>query len=169
MKDWIKKDRLEFKIGSLEWINFLGFPVGLIMLSLINLFFVFKTGDSEKLAVLLSCFIVCFITGTLSYFLQLRRLRFKSFRLDKELGKFKNDLREILKRSNWEIDFDNELYLQATYRGSVTNLDMMTLRFTKEEIRWNVIRHPLSHNSIAALITFNKHGKRIIEQIKANA
>jgi hypothetical protein len=139
------------------------------VLGLINVIFIFKTDDSEKTSILLVGFICCLITGILSYFLQLRRLRFKSFNFDKELDDFKNDLREILKNSNWEIDYDNALYLQATYRGSLINLDMLTLRFTKKEIKWNVIRHPFSHNSIAALITLNIQGKRMIEQIKAIA
>ncbi|MCB8999393.1 MAG: hypothetical protein H6540_04900 [Bacteroidales bacterium] len=169
MKDWIKKDRLKFKVGSLEWMNYFGLPTGLVMFGIIFLIFVFKTYDSDKIFVLLTGFISCFITGVLTFFLQLHRLRFKSFKLDRELSDFKNVVSEILKNSNWEIDYDNELYLQATYRGSLINLDMLTLRFSKTEIRWNVIRHPLSHNAIANLITLNNQGKMVIKQIKASA
>ena len=166
MKDWINKDRLKFKVGSLEWMNFFGLPTGLIMLGLINLIFIFTTDDSERIVMFLTAFICCLIMGILSYFLQLSRLKFKSFKLDKDVSDFKNVLRKTLKNSNWEIDYDNELYLQATYRGSLINLDMLTLRFTKKEMNWNAIRNPLSHNAIAALITFNRQG---IEQIKASA
>jgi hypothetical protein len=169
MKDWIKKDKLKFKIGSLEWMNFFGLPTGFVMLSFINLIFIFKTGDSEKIRVYLIGFIICLIVGALTYFLQLNRLKYKTFKLDKELVIFKNIIREILKTNDWEIDYDNDLYLQATYRGSLINMDMLTLRFSKTEIRWNVIRHPLSHNAIANLITLNKQGKRMIKQIKASA
>lgn len=169
MKDWIKKDRLKFKFGSLEWMNFFGLPTGLIIFGLIFFIFIFKTDAQDKKFVLWIGFICCLVSGVLTYFLQLYRLRFKSFKLNRQLSDFKNDIREILKNSNWEIDYDNKLYLQATYRGSLINLDMLTLRFTKKEIRWNVIRHPLSHNSIAALITLNRQGKKIIKQIKASA
>lgn len=169
MKDWIKKDRLKFKVGSLEWMNYFGLPTGLIMFGIIFLNFIFKTNDSDKNLVMLIGFIFCTIIGVLTYFLQLRRLKFKSFKFDRELSDFKNYVREILEKNNWEIDYDNELYLQATYRGSLINLDMLTLRFSKTEIRWNVIRHPLSHNAVANLITINKQGKKMIKQIKASA
>ena len=165
MRDWIKKDRLKFKVGSLEWMNYFGLPTGLVLFAIIFLIFVFKTDDADKKI----GSIFCFIIGVLTYFLQLQRLKFKSFKFDNELSDFRNYIREILKQSNWEIDYDNELYLQATFRGSLINLDMLTLRFSKTEIRWNVIRHPLSHNAIANLITINIQGKKMIKQIKASA
>lgn len=169
MKDWIKKDRLKFKVGSLEWMNYFGLPTGLVMFGIMFLIFVFKTDDSDKISVMLTGFISCFVIGVLTYFIQLHRLKFKSFKIDRELSDFKNYVRDILKKNNWEIDYDNELYLQATYRGSLINLDMLTLRFSKTEIRWNVIRHPLSHNAIANLITINIQGKKMIKQIIASA
>jgi len=67
------------------------------------------------------------------------------------------------------FDNENKFYLKATYHCSLINLDMLTLRFSKKDIRWNVIRHPLSHNAISALMALNKQGKRIIEKIKASA
>ena len=169
MKEWIKNDRLKLNIGSLEWLNFFGLPTGLIVLGLINLTFVFKTADKEKLLTFLIGFLSCCIIGVLTYLFQLHRLKFKSLKLDKELNDFKNELRKKLKQNDWEIDYHNKLYLQATYRGSLINLDMLTMRFTKTEIKWNVIRHPHSHNAIATLITINKQGKKIIKLMKASA
>jgi len=57
--------------------------------------------------------------------------------------------------------------VQAVQRGSLLNLEMITLVFKERYIRWNVIHHPESQNSIAALLSFNRYGKRIIKQIKA--
>jgi hypothetical protein len=169
MKDWVKSDRLKFKIGTLEWMNFFGLPLGFIILGLTNLTFVFKADDKEKLITLIIGFISFCIVGVLTYTYQLKRLNFESFKLNKELDNFKIELRKHLKQNDWEIDYDNKLYLQATYRGSLINFDMITIQFSKTEIKWNVIRHPLSHNSIAALITLNKQGKEMIKLIKASA
>jgi hypothetical protein len=78
-------------------------------------------------------------------------------------------VRQLLTDNKWEIDYDNKKFLQATFRGNFFNLDMLTLRYGKSEIKWNVIHHPQSHNSIAALFSLNRQGRKMIEKIKACA
>ncbi|MCB0380468.1 MAG: hypothetical protein KDD24_04375 [Flavobacteriales bacterium] len=169
MKDWIKNDRIVFKIGSLEWLNYYGLPAGILGLSLIQLFFLFKDFDNLKYDVILLNFCLTLILGIGTYYLQIIRLRFKSFKINKDLDAFKNEIRLLFDSNKWKIDYDNQQYMQATYRGSIFNLDMITLRFKKNEIQWNVIHHPWSHNAIAALLTLNRQGYKMIKQIKAIA
>jgi len=44
---------------------------------------------------------------------------------------------------------------------------MLTLRYGKSEIKFNVIHHPHSSNSIAVLFSLNRQGRKIIAKIKA--
>ena len=167
MKDWIKPDRIVFKIGSLEWLNYFGLPIGFIVLSLIQFYFLLKDLTGSKNEIYFLGFVLTFLLGLTTYYIQIRRLRFKTIKLKRDLNDLKSDINSILISNGWEIDYDNKLCLQATYKGSIFNLDMLTLRFRKSEIQWNVIHHPHSHNSIAALFTLNRQGNRILKKIKA--
>ncbi|MGE4288637.1 MAG: hypothetical protein AB7E36_08120 [Salinivirgaceae bacterium] len=169
MKDWIRKDRLKFKYFSLERLNFFGLPTAFIVIGIIHGVFLFKADFKSINHLILVGFFAFLILGISTYYLQLNRLKFKNIRLTKNLDDFKTELKKILISNNWEIDYDNNLYLQATFRNGLTNLDMLTIKFKKKEIQWNVIRHPWSQNSIAALITINIEGRKMIEIIKAIA
>ena len=169
MKGYIKPNRLSFKFGTNEWMNYFGLPTGLIVLSFIDVYFYLKDINDKKASVFLTSFILTFFVGIMTYKLQMNRLRFKTFKLTKGLDEFKEKTRELLVKEKWVIDYDNIEYIQATYRGNIFNLDMLTLRYKKNEIQWNVIHHPQSYNSIAALLSINRQGRRIIKIIKANA
>ena len=125
MNNSVKHDRLKFKIGSCGRMNFFGLPVAFIVLGIINLYFIFITEIREKQIVFIIGFIGCLTIGVLMYLLQLYRLRYKSFKLNRDLKDFKDDLRDILISNDWEIDYDNNKYMQATYRGSVINQNVV--------------------------------------------
>nr|WP_319997658.1 hypothetical protein [uncultured Draconibacterium sp.] len=170
MKNSIKSDRLSFKFGSLEWLNFYGLPIFLLILGFIGLFFFIKGFNQiNKISDLVFYVIICLLSGLLLILRQRNRLKFKRFDLNVELEDFKIKVRELLNDNKWEIDYDNKTFLQATYRGSIFGLDMLTLKFNDKEILWNVIHHPGSHNSIAATFSINRHGKRVIKKIKTSA
>ena len=170
MRNSIKSDRLSFKFGSLEWLNFYGLPIFLLILGFIGLFFFIKDFNQiNKISDLALYVIICLLSGLFLILRQRKRLKFKRFELGRELEDFKIKVRELLKENKWEIDYDNKTFLQATYRGSVLNLDMLTLRFKDKEILWNIIHHPSSHNSIASTFSINRQGKQIMKKIKTSA
>lgn len=169
MKDWIKKDKIVLKIGSFEWLNYFGLPTGFIGFSLIEIYFFLIETNHQNAITLLIGFLLSLILGVGTYWVQLKRLNFSTFVLNKEIEVFKKEIRELLNNNEWEIDYDNQAYLQATYKGSSFNLDMLTIKFRRDKIQWNVIHHPQSHNSISALFTTNRYGRKMIEKIKACA
>jgi len=166
MRSSIKSDRLSFKFGSLEWLNFYGMTIFLLILGFIGLFFIIKDFNKiDKIIDFTFFSMICLLSGLLLILRQKKRLKFKRFDLNGELEDFKIKVRELLNENKWEINYDNKNFLQATYRGSLFNLDMLTLKFKNKEILWNIVHHPGSHNSIAATFSFNKHGKQIIKKI----
>lgn len=169
MNKSIKSDRLNFKIGSFEWLNFFGLPTYLVLLSFLFLYSYLKDSTNQDTQIFLISFVLTFFIGIVSYLIQLKRLKFKTLKISKELDSLKDELRELLLDNKWEIDYDNKKFLQATFRGNIFGLDMLTLRYGKSEIQWNVIHHPRSHNSIAALFSLNRQGRKIMEKIKACA
>jgi len=163
MRSSIKSDRLSFKFGSLEWLNFYGMTIFLLILGFIGLFFIIKDFNKiDKIIDFTFFSMICLLSGLILILRQKKRLKFKRFDLNGELEDFKIKVRELLNENKWEINYDNKNFLQATYRGSLFNLDMLTLKFKNKEILWNIVHHPVSHNSIAATFSFNKHGKQII-------
>lgn len=169
MRENIKTDRLSFKAGTFEWINFFGLPFGIIILGLMFLYFFIVDRLSIESISNLIAFVVLIITGVTTYLIQLGKLKFKTFELKRDIEDFKKDVREILIKNKWEIEYDNSSFLQAVCRASVFSLDLITLKFHKGLIKWNVIHHPDSHNSIAALFSPNRFGKKLIKQIIACA
>jgi len=167
MRECIKANKLSFKVGSSEWSNFFGLPIGLLIFGLMMLVFVLRPKDSVESTDFLIAFFILTVSGVITYAVQLRKLRFKTFELKRDPEGFRKEVREILITNNWEIEYDNKLFMQAVQRGSVLNLDMVILVFKERVIRWNVIHHPESRNSIAALLSLNRYGRRIIKQIKA--
>lgn len=166
MRNSIKSERLSFKFGSLEWLSFYGLPIFLCILSFIGLFFFIK--DFNKISDLPFFIIICLLSGLLLILRQRKRLKFKRFALCGEVEDFRTKVRELLKVNKWEIDYDNKIFMQATYRGSLFSLDMLTLKFKDKEILWNIIHHPGSHNSIASTFSVNRHGKQIMKKIKTS-
>ncbi len=170
MRNSIKSDRISFKFGSLEWLNFYGLPTFLLILGFIGLFFIIKDFNQiNKISDLEIYSIICLLSGLLLILRQRKGLIFKRFDLNGDLEDFKTKVRELLKDNKWKIDYDNKTFLQATYRGSVFSLDMLTLKFKDKEILWNIIHHPSSHNSIASSFSINRHGKQILKKIKTSA
>lgn len=169
MKGNIKPNKIYFKIGSLEWLTFFGIPIALIAHGLISGFFYFKDMNSFKAMDFLIVSVSTFLIGILTYLLQLKRLNFKSFELTKKLEDFKENARTTLTGNNWRIENDNQNFIVASSQGKLFSSDMLVLRFKKKEIQWNLIQHPWSHNSLAALLNLNKKGKKMLEKIKASA
>jgi hypothetical protein len=169
MNTIIKSDRLSFKIGSFEWLNFFGLPAFFIFISFIFLYSFIKDSSNKDSQMFLVSFVLTVFIGVVSYIIQFKRLKFKTLKITKEIEILKVEIRELLTDNKWEIDYDNRKFLQATYRGSIFGLDMLTLRYGKSEIKWNVIYHPQSNNSLAALFSLNRQGRKIVEKIKACA
>ena len=170
MRSSIKSDRLSFKFGSLEWLNFYGMTIFLLILGFIGLFFIIKDFNKiDKIIDFTFFSMICLLSGLILILRQKKRLKFKRFDLNGELEDFKIKVRELLNENKWEINYDNKNFLQATYRGSVFSLDMLTLRFNDKEILWNIIHHPSSHNSIASTFSINRQGKQIMKKIKTSA
>ena len=169
MKKSIKSDRISFKFASFEWLNFFGLPSGLIILGLIHGYFYFKDINHPKSLTFLIAFILTVTAGLLSYLLQLNRLKFKTIRITKTLSEFKTYLRDTLVHNDWEIQYDNKEFIQATFRKSLFNFDMLTIKFVNDnEIKWNVIHNPGDHNAILAVLTLNSQGKKIIKKLKSS-
>lgn len=167
MKDTIKGNKISFRIGSLQWLNFFGIPTALMGFSFIGFFSIIKDQTSPNENTIILCSIVALILGVGTYYLQKKRLLFKTLKINKDIEILKNEIRTILNSNDWKINYDNKLYLQATYGGSLFNSDMLTLKFKKSEIQWNVIHHPYNQNSIVALFTLNKQGNSVIKKITA--
>jgi hypothetical protein len=167
MKVTIKKNKISFKIGSLQWSNFFGLPIALIVIGLMPIIFIIKDPDDSKNNFLITYSIVNIILGIVTYYIQKRRLIFKTLKVDKDVKVLKTKIRDILNNNQWKINCDNQLYLQASYSGSLYNSDMLTLKFKKSEIQWNIIHHPHSMNSFASLFTLNKQGNIIMKKIMA--
>lgn len=165
MKDTIKKNKISFKIGSLQWSIFFGLPVGLIVIGLLPIISIIKDLDTLKDNFLIAFSIVNIILGIATYYFQKRRLLFKTLKVNKDVKILKTEIRDILNNNQWKINYDNPLFLQATYNDSLFNQDMLTLKFKKHEIQWNIIHHPYSHNSFASLFTLNKQGNNVMKKI----
>jgi len=163
MREIVKSHRLKYSIGSLGWINFYGIPIFLI---LIGLFVLIK--DLNAKHNILIAILIIFI-GLILYLIQDRKLRFKSFKLNSPIDSFIEKTRFILQKDGWEIECDNDNYIQAVNRTSLFSLDLLTIKYLKHEIRWNLVHHPESHNSISSLISLNLKGKKTIKKIIASA
>lgn len=104
--------------------------------------------------------------GIVLYVIQDRKLRFKSFKLNSPLDDFIENVRKILEEDGWDVEYDNHAYIQAVNRTSLFSLDLLTIKYSKNEIKWNLINHPESINSTASLISLNLKGKKTMNKIK---
>ena len=169
MQENIKPNKIYFKIGSMEWSTFFGLPIALIANGIISGYFYLNDVNSFKAPDFLFVSILTLIIGIFSYWLQLKRLKFKTFQLQQNLEDFREKTRNILIENNWIIENDNKNFIVASSKGNMFSSDMIVLRFKKKEIQWNLIQHPWSHNSGAALLNLNLKGKKILKKIKASA
>jgi hypothetical protein len=169
MKEHIKPNKIFFKIGSLEWLTFFGLPIALIANGLICGYFYLQDVNYIKASDFLIVSILTLLLGVITYLLQLNRLKYKTFKLTKELEEFRELTRSILTVNNWRIENDNQKFIVASSKGKMFSSDMIILRFNKKEIQWNLIQHPWSHNSGAALLNLNRKGEKILKEIKASA
>jgi hypothetical protein len=165
----VESTKLKYNFGSLGWLTFFGIPVFVIVISsiiaveiLIHSFMLKSILPPESYS------IIFLIMGISSYFIQLRKLQFKSTKLTKPVEEFKADVIKILNEDGWEIEFNNLIYLQAIHRKRITSLPLITIRFYKDEIRWNLVYHPEGHNSIGALLSPKTFGKKTLKKIIAS-
>lgn len=103
MREWIKANRLSFKVGSFEWMIFFGLPTGLFIFGLMMLVFAFRPKVSVEPTDFLIASIFLSASGVITYAVQLRKLRFKTFELKRDLEGFRKEVREILIKNNWGI------------------------------------------------------------------
>lgn len=120
--------------------------------------------DNFLIIVILSCIPI----GIGTYYFQSNKLKFNFFTLTKDIESFKKELRELFLKEGWDIEHDTKNFIQASYNGLFT-FDMLTLKYKKNEIQWNVIHHPDTRNIIASLFSINIRGRRMIKKIKASA
>ncbi len=165
----IASDKIKLKPFSLGWLNYCGFAGGLIMIGLIQAYFYLKNIGTDMEASFFNEFLLFIPIVILSCFIQYKRLEYKTFKLNCSLESFKENTRKLLIENKWKIDYDNKNYIQATYNNGlgILNMDMLTIKYKKDEIQWNVIRHPHNHNSFLALLTLNSKGRKMISMIKS--
>lgn len=115
--------------------------------------------------------VVFLIFGIVLYYYQLKKLRFKTIRLTTSTDEFKANALKILNEDGWEIDYNNINYIQAIHRKRITSFPLITIRFYKKEIRWNLVYHPESKKigAIGALLSPNTYGKKTMKKIIASA
>ena len=82
----IKRDKIEFKIGSYEWLTHYGLPIGLMTIGIIGLYFMSKDLLNKKQLnfIYIQFHLPLFLFGLLTYWIQLRKLTFKSFTLNSD-------------------------------------------------------------------------------------
>jgi len=166
----VESTKLRYSFGSLGWVNFFGIPVFLIVMS--TIFMIKVLIQSFRLPSILppaNYAIVFLIIGIVTYFLQLKKLRFKTTKLTIPVEVFKAQAINILNEEGWVIEYDNQVYLQAIHRKRVTSLPLITIRFYKKEIRWNLVNDPENHNSFGALFSPNTFGRKTLKRIIASA
>ena len=163
MREVVKSNRLKYSFGTLGWINFYGIPIFLILGGLFFLFKDLKNNNVDTISISMT------ILGVLLYLVQERKLRFNRIKLNTPANKFAKNVREVLQEDGWEIEYDNKNYIQAVNRTNLFSLDLLTIKYLKNEIRWNLVHHPESHNSIAALFSLNLKSKKTIKKIIASA
>lgn len=156
-------------MGSLEWLRYFGLPIGMLMFGLITTFFVLTDPENSKNDTLINSIAIYGFIGLLTLIIQKQRLKFRTFKTDDDNDNLRNVIRQMLVDNGWRLDYDNKKFMQATYVNSLFNFDMVTLKFGKNEISWNVIHHPASLNSIASVFTLNRKGRNMIKKIKTCA
>jgi len=168
----VETTKLKCPFGSLGWINYFGIPIFLIAYSIIVAFKAFS--QSYRITSILpteNYSVVVLSIGIALYYYQLKKLRFKSIKLNTTTDKFKANALRILSEEGWEIDCNNKSYLQAIHRKRITSFPLITIRFYRKEIRWNLVYHPESKNigAIGALLSPNTYGKKTLKKILASA
>lgn len=162
----IESDKIHFKIGSLEWLNYFGFPMGMILFSFVDLIFVFKTHNEEKQTVFIIGVFVLWGLAITTFVFQLRKLRFQDFTTTKDSKENRANVRQLLKDENWRIDIDNQKLIQATYFDNWFNSSLLSIKLDKDKIQWNIIYHPGNNNSIGAVFSPNRKAHKTIKKIQ---
>jgi len=167
MEKIVRKDRLFYKIGSLGWLGFFGIPMFLVVMGIIFFilnFYSSRLGFSEIINQLL-----LILVGIILYIYQWSKLKFKSLDLIVPIDKFVESTRNLLEEEGWDIEYDNKEYLQAVFRNGRFRLDLLTIKFSKQKIKYNLVHHPEDHNSIASLLSLNLKGRKTLKKILAIA
>ena len=115
---------------------------------------------------------VCVAVGIVLWFVQRRKLRFRTLGTTADFGRFKAEIREIAEADGWvEMDRegDHERFIQLVYharRPVFSTLDMVTLVFDEGTVLCNVINHPEANRSgLVALFSRCRRGRRLITKI----
>ena len=162
----IENSTLKFKFGSLEWLNYFGTPFYLLVISILNIYFI-SVSSGEKLNSFLIIMLILVTLTCLTYYLQKKKLKLEV--LKTENSKVTYDLlKEMLLKEDWYINAHRKsTVIQATKKNSS---ELLTFVFEDNSVKWNVIFHPYNQNSLKSVFANNKNGKRIVEKIiKASA
>jgi hypothetical protein len=112
--------------------------------------------------------------GVVLWFVQRRKLRFRTLGTTFDVDRLKAEVREIMTTDDWDITVDttdgrNRQFIRAVYRHdpSVWTHDMVTLQFTGREVLYNVIHDPDDgEDDLLGAISLCLRGKRLINKIK---
>ncbi len=115
----------------------------------------------------------CVAVGIALWFVQRRKLKFRTLGTTDDFRRFKAKVREMAKADGWvEMDRegDHERFIQFVYharRPVFSTLDMVTLVFDEGTVLYNVINHPNANRSgLAALFSRCRRGRRLITKIR---
>lgn len=169
LKEQMKSTKVYYKIGSHEWLTYFGLPIALIFQGIFGCSFYLRDTTSIKADNFLRVGIPVLIVGILTYWWQSKRLNFKKLSLNQDLEEFKRLAREIFIEYNWQIENDNKNFMVASSQKKLFSSDMIVLKFGKKEIQWNLLEHPWTHNSGAALLGLKLEGKKVLKKIKSIA
>jgi hypothetical protein len=161
---------------------------GFIGSGLIFLYFVISPGEDSVRSIhwlVPTCFIAA---GIALFFLQRRKLKFRTLGEVADVESFKAGVRAIMKADawkaehrgkmvevgRWRVEHDKKKFMQASWVVGdplVSALspynDMITLRFDGHTASYNLINDPEAFRSgLACLFSRYKRGKRLIKQIK---
>ena len=111
------------------------------------------------------------VTGIALYFVQRRKLRFRTLGTPADLERFKTEVREIMAADGWDIDYDNEQFMRAVCRRrdgiySFFYTDTVTLRFRGSAVLYCVINDPTGRSKdFACMFSPCRRGRRLITKI----
>jgi len=163
----IKFDRVAFGIGSFEWLTHYGLPVGLLAIGFIGFYSLVKVWIAENQIDLLflKFNFPLLLIGILAYWLQLKKLKFKSFILRGTKVNNRELIRKVLFEAGWKVEYDNQKYLIANF-DRLFCCEQLILKYIDDGILWTSINHPANHNSLASLICKVKRSKEIISKME---
>jgi hypothetical protein len=175
------------KVGS--WLGHYDVPLYVFTVwGLGFLYFALLPGDDSVRSIhwlVPTCLIAA---GIVLFFVQRRKLKFRTLGKVADVESFKAEVRKIMKADawkaehrgktvevgRWRVEHDKKEFMQASWvvRGLLVSAlspsnDMITFRFDGHTVSYNLINDPKAFRSgLACLTSRRKRGKRLINKIK---